>query len=295
MDIKLIKIIIKDCFGSFIFSIGLLCLCLSNAIGSEADLKMYRDKGVIGEKKTLQEGKVYYEPTTGSTFHFPKKGTFVTPQVSGNVAYFDLNGMYNFRFECLNWRYSIAAHWSSPNVAEERDGFSVSLESPDRVTFIETKEVDIPTSGSLSTSATQEQLDAIQLKGYVEDSFINDERVLAAQEAVRWILDKNLDNYGIIDEPIKFSSENIGNKLFVKTEINVFSKKENIIKKYAIWALNCRGYRFKRKANVRWSETWICELITDSSNYSSAIAQVHMILETFKFDTGRNVYQDLKD
>lgn len=271
----------------------MLCLCLSNAIGSEADLKMYRDKGVVGEKKTLQEGKFYYEPTTGSTFHFPKKGTFVTPQVNGNVAYFDLNGMYNFRFECLNWRYSIAAHWSSPNVAEERDGFSVSLESPDRVTFIETKEVDILVTGTLSTSITQEQLNAIQSKGYTEDPFVGEERILAAQQAVKWILDNGLDNYEVMSGmPINFGSENIGNKLFVKATVDVFSKKDNLTKKCTIWALNCRSYRFK-KSNERWTETWICQLISDPIGYPSTVAKTHTILETLKFNPGRNIYPDL--
>ncbi|MFH1442166.1 MAG: hypothetical protein ABIH18_09035 [Candidatus Omnitrophota bacterium] len=277
-----------------IIFIILLCCNFVNAMESATSMKMYRDTGTIGEKKTLHAGKVYYEPKTGSTFHFPKKGTFVTPLVIGNVAYFDLNGMYSFKFECLNWKYSIAAYWSSADIPEGKVGFSTSLESPDKEISIKIKEVDIPVSGSLSTSPTQEQLDAIQLKGYVEDPFISDERVLVAQQAIKWIIDNDLDGYKVVNEvPINFTSENIGNKLFVKIAIDIFSKKKNVTKKCIIWALNCRGYRFKKKVSVRWAETWVCQLISDSSDYLSTVAQTHMILETLKFDRGRNVYPNL--
>ena len=288
------KLAIKNLVLTFITFIGLLCFDLANVIGSEADLKMYRDSGIIGEKKTLQSEKVYHEPKTGSTFRFLNKGTFATPKVIDGVAYFDLNGDYKFKFECIDWKYSIMAHWSSPDVTIERVGFSVTLESPGKETIIELKNLDIPVSGSLSTPINQEQLDALQFKTYVEDPLIGDERILAAQQAIKWILNKGLDGYEVANGmPIKFTSEDIGNKLFIKAEIDIFSQKERILKKCVIWALNYRGSRLKRKENVRWMETWTCQLITNSSNYSSSVAKTYMILEALKFDDGRDVYPDL--
>ncbi len=286
---------------AFIVFPCLLCFDLANAMGSGDDLKMDRDSGIIGEKKTIDGEKQYYEESTGITYHTRKRGTFVTPKVIGDTAYLGsyqndhpTSLGYSFRLACLDWRYNIIAYWSSPAVTEERIGFSVDLISPDKKILINIKELDIPIRGSLATSPTQEQLDAFQLKGYVEDPFIGNERILAAQQAIKWILDNEHDEYNVTEDmPIKFASEQIGNKVFVKVETDIFSKKENVIKKCIIWALNYRGSRLKGEENVRWMETWTCRLISDTSNYSSALDKMYGILETFKFDNGRNVYPDL--
>ncbi len=289
------RLVSKNFVIAFIAFVGLLCFYLTNAMGSGDYLKTLRDSGIIGEKKTLQKEKIYYEPNTGSTFHFPKGGTFVTPKVIGDVAYFDLSGN-SFKFACLGWKYSIKTYWSSPDVTEERVGFSVSLESPDKKIFIDLKEIDIPVSDSLFTPITQEQIDALQFKTYVEDPLIVNERILAAQQSIKWILEKGQDNYNVTDDmPIKFTSEQVGNKEFVKAEVDIFSKKENVGKKCLIWALNYRGYRLKNTENVRRMYTWICQVITNSSDYSSAVAKAHMILETFKFHSDSNAYPDLKN
>ncbi|MBL7130494.1 MAG: hypothetical protein ISS45_03690 [Candidatus Omnitrophica bacterium] len=300
MGIKLINQnkIIGNFVITFIIFIGCLCLKLPDTMGSEADLKMRRDSGIIGEKKTVQGEKVSYDQTSGITYHVRTKGTFVTPKLVGDVAYFGLDGNlgYTFRLNCRDWKYNIKAYWSSPVVTEERVGFSVSLESPDGGTFIDIKEVDIPAFAPLSTSPTREQSNIVQTKGkgYVEDPFLGDERILAAQQAIKWILDTSQDGYEVRGEPIKFTSEQIGNNVFVKAEIDIFSKKENLLKKRAIWALNYRGYRLKNEENARRMETSVYQVISDHSNYSNAVAKMSTILETFKFDSGRNVYPDLK-
>jgi len=263
-------------------------------MGSEADLKMRRDSGIIGNKKTTQGAKEYYDDSTGITYNVRRKGTFVTPKVVGDVASFGLDGNlgYTFRLACRDWRYSIKAYWSSPYVNEERDGFLVSLESPDSGIFIDIKEIDIPVSAQSSTSLTQEQLNIAQTRGYVEDPFLGDDRMLAAQQAIKWVLGQ--EGYEIRGESIKFTSEHIGHKVLTKAEIDIFSKERNIMKKCAIWALNYRGYRLKNQENVKRMETSVYQAISDHSNYANAVDKMVAILETFKFDDGRNVYPDLK-
>lgn len=300
MVTKLIDKIIKRVILVFVFLV-FFGFNLASAMESATSMKDSRDTGIIGERKTIQGEKVYYEESTGITYHVRKRGTFVTPQVIDDIAYFGSYQQgyptslgYSFRLSCLNWKYSIVAYWSSPDVTKERVGFSVDLESPDKKTAIYIKEVDIPVSGVLATFPNQKQLDALQLKTYVEDPFLGDERILAAQQAIRWILDRERDNHEARDSSISFTSEQIGNYVFVKTEADIFSKKENVIKKCVIWALNFRGARLKKNESIRWMETWICRVISDPSNYSSAMAQARTIIETFKFDSGRNVYPDLK-
>lgn len=290
------RVAINFLISIFLALSSLLCLNQTKAMGSGDDLRMERDAGIIGEKKTLEAGKTYYEPKTDSTFQFPHRGSFVTPKVISSTAYFgsDRGLGYSFNLDCLDWRYNIIAQWSSSDVTEERFGFSVTLESPDKNIFIGVKEINIPVSGQLATSTA---IEVFQLKTYAEDPLIGNERILAAQQAIKWILEKGLlDGYKISsDETIRFSVEDIGNKQFVKTEVNVFSNKEYTAKKCTIWALNFRGYRLRRMENVRWMETWVCQIISDASDYSSALVKAYRILETFKFDAGGNVYQDLKN
>lgn len=286
------KAVINFVIVIFIIFFSLLYLNQTDAMGSGDELKMERDTGIIGEKKTLETGKTYYESKTGSTFQFPKRGSFVTPRVIGDTAYFgsDKGLGYSFNLDCLDWRYSIIAHWSSPNVTEERVGFSVSLESPDKKIFVGTKEIDITASDRLGTPST---IESFQSKTYIEDPFVGNERILAAQQAIKWILEKGLDGYKISsDDPVKFNVENIGGKQFVKTEVNVLSDSGYTTKKCTIWALNFRGYRLRRAENLRWMGVWICQVISDSTDYSNALAKAYRILKTFEFDRSANVYPD---
>lgn len=279
-----------------LLSLSLLKINLANAMEMKTDkdpnLKTSRDSGTIGEKKTLQGEKSYLDPKTGITYNIYKVGTFVTPKIFGNIAYFGPNIGYNFRLACLNWKYKISAYWSSSDDTIDRVGFLVSLKSPDSTILIETKEVDMAVFAPLDILPTEEQIKIEQAKGYVEDPFGGEERILAAKQAIKWILNNDLDDYNAINNSIKFSLEQISTHAFVKTEIEVFSKKDNTTKKCVIWALNCRGYRFGGK---RQAETWLCQVISDGSAYSDAMANAYAILKTFKFDKDRNVYPDLKD
>lgn len=178
-------------------------------------------------------------------------------------------------------------------VGEERIGFLASLLSPNKKTVIDVKEIDVPVNLSLATVLTQEQLNLLRSQSYVEDSFVGDDQILAAQQAIQWVLNKNLDGYEVSnDEPVEFTVEHINNKDFVKTEINVFSKKENVTKKCVIWALNRRGYRFAEEANIRRMYTWICQVISDSSINSDISPR--MILETLDFNPARSMFNDAK-
>lgn len=296
MVMKLINITNRYSLIALIIFVNLSCSYLASVMESPTNLKMYRDTGLIGEKKTTQGKKAYYNRSTGMTNYVYEMGNLVTPEVIGDVAYFNLNYDYSFNFKCLNWKYNLKAYWFSGDVGEERIGFLASLVSPDKKTFIDVKEIDVPVKLSLATVLTQEQLNMLQSQSYVEDSFVGDDRILAAQQAIQWVLDKNLDGYEIAsDGPIKFTSEQINNKVFVRTEIDVFSKKENITKKCVIWALNLRGYRLKRNENVRRMETWICQVISDSSVYPDIVFKARMIPETLDLNPARNVFPNMKE
>lgn len=293
MVMKHINITNRYFFIALIIFVNLFCTKLTSVMGD--DLRTHRDSGVIGEKKTIEEAKIYRDKITGATYQFHKHGTFITPRVIGDVAYFNLNYDYSFNFKCLNWKYNLKAYWSSAD-AEERTGFLASLVSPDKKTVIDVKEIDVPVNLSLATMPTQEQLNILQSQSYVEDPFVGDERILAAQQAIQWVLDKNLDGYEITSDgrPVKFTIEHINNKDFVKTEINVFSKKENITKKCVIWALNRRGYRL-RDANIRRMYTWICQVISDPSVYSDIAFKARMIPETLDLNPVRTFFADTKE
>ena len=290
MVIKHTNITNKYFFIAFAIFVNLFCIKLTNAISD--DMRTYRDSGVIGEKKTTKEAKIYRDKITGATYQFHKHGTFVTPRVVGDTAYFNLSYDYAFYLKCLNWKYTLKAYWFSGNVGEERIGFSVNLASPDKKTFIDVKEIDVPVNSSLAPLLTQEQLNILKSQSYVEDPFVGNERVLASQQAVKWILDKGLDGYGVMnDKSIKFTLDHAGDKEFVRTEIDVFSKKENITKKYVVWALNLRGYRLKRDEKVRRMYTLLCQVTTDSSNYLSSVANAQMILETLNLTPAKKMFQ----
>lgn len=299
MDTRLIKSLNNKNFFviALITFIILVCCNLSKAMGGGDYLKELRDSGVIGEKKTVEDPRIasHCNPKTGAISNVYRRGSsLVTPRVIGDMVYFGLDPYspnsrsqlgYSFMSKCMGWKYDIKAYWSSADVTEERTGFSVSLESPDDKTFIDIKYIDIPVIPPLSTPATQEQLNILQTQTYVEAPFVGEERILAAQQAIKWLLTKGSDNYEISkDYAINFSTEKIGNKEFVRAEADVFSKEENVMKRSVVWALNDRGIRLQSMENVRWMETLICQVVADESDYLSAAAKAHMILETLKFN-----------
>ncbi len=243
-----------------------------------------RDSGVIGEKKTLRPLKIYHEEKTGSTFRSPDKGNFATPQVTGGVARFDLGGD-PFEFECLGWKYHIQNHWSNADATAENIGHSAHLESPDKKTLIHVSSVDLPILPPLNThSMTPEQKQTAQEKRVAEDPFIGNESRMIAQQAVKWYLNQNINNYIVSekDTPVHFTTENINGKEFVRTEFNVLNKKQNAVRKAVVWAYNYRAFWLSDDGK-RHAYTWICQIITDPSEYSNVIAKARQIPETAEF------------
>jgi len=253
------------------------------------DMKLNRDTGVIGEKKTTHGRRESYDQKTGITY-VRHKSSFVTPVVVGDTAYFDLD-VYKFNFSCLGWPYSLQAYWSGVNGASgwdvnaNRAGFFVRLESPDENTIIETIEVDIPVDAPLLTTATPEQAQALHHQTYTEDPFLGEERFVAAQQAITWVLKQGLLKYqAITDTPLRFMVEPIGEHTFVKTEVEVIDQKAQVTKKCVLWALNLRGYRLQGAEDIRKMETWICSIIGDAPDHASLAAKARMVLETLTFN-----------
>ena len=219
--------------------------------------------------------------------------------VVGDTAYFDLD-VYKFNFKNgLGWPYRLQAYWSGadgtphPDVTADRVGFWVQLESPDKTTTIQTQEVDIPVTASLTAPLTPAQLEVLQHQTYVEDPFIGEERLLATQQAVTWLVEKNWKEYRLSpDTPLRFTVERIGENTFVKTEFEVLAQETQATKKCVMWALNLRGYRLKGTEYIRGMETWICYVIGEAPNYQNLAGQARMILETLAFN--RLISEDLR-
>jgi len=199
--------------------------------------------------------------------------------------------MYNFNFKGLGWPYRLQAYWSGadgtphPDVTADRVGFWVQLESPDKTTVIQTQEVDIPVTASLTTPLTPAQLEVLQHQTYVEDLFIGEERLLAAQQALTWLVEQGWREYrALTATPLQFTIEQIGDKTFVRTELEVVTKGTQATKKCVLWALNLRGYRLKGTENIRGMETWICWVISAVPDYQDLAGQARTILETLAFN-----------
>ena len=287
---------IKEFCGirEMVLILALLVACLDNARGD--DMADYRDSGVIGEKKTTT-GEVTTTHPSGATITSLTGGRkTITPVVNDDVAYFDLNGDYSFHFSCPNWKYKIESFWSNPDANQERTGFSVALIPSQESSFIEVKELDIILQSPLNTEPTTEELNSIQRNGYVESPLQGEERNLAAKQSIQWIINNGLDGYFFNNnEHVEFSVQSLGNKEFIKAELNVLSKGESGTQKCTIWALNERGYRFRNGNNLRRVETWVCLVISNGSDFSDFVSQAKMIPETLEFNSGRNVYSDLKN
>ena len=281
------KLMFRGRFASLVILSFLVSGCVMGEIIGDAamrdPLRSDRDSGVIGEKKTIRPTKVQYEESTGSTFRFADKGNFATPQVIGSVAKFD-SGAAFFEFGCLDWKYRTQNYWSSADETAERIAPAVNLESPDKQTLVYVHLVDLPVGPPLDAhSMTQEQERIAQEEGSVYDPFVGEESLVAAQQAVKWYLSQNLNGHIVSEKgmPTHFVTENISGKEFVKVEFDVLDKKKNLTKKGIVWACNYRAFWLHNGNRHIW--TWICQIITDSSEYPSVIAKARQIPETAEF------------
>jgi hypothetical protein len=258
------------------------------ALGDE--MKLHRDSGVIGEKKTVQGEKDSKDASTGIIYRVHRRGTFATPQVIGDVAYvgsarYPTTLGYGFRFNCLGWRYQIQEYWfnangtPNPDVTADRVGFWTRLESPDHSIIVETKivSIDIPLAGPLATLPTPEQVQLIQRQGDVGDPLIRENQLAVAQQAVTWLVNQGWEEYHVVtDAPLRFTADQASEKTFVRTEFEVLDRKTQAPKKCVMWALNLWGFRLGK-------DTWIGYVIGDA-DYASLAGKVRMILETLKID-----------
>ena len=259
------------------------------AMGDE--MKLHRDSGVIGEKKTVRGEKHSYDASTGITYRVHGQGTFATPQVIGDVAYFGSARYpttlgYGFRFNCLGWRYQIREYWfnadgtPNPEATADRVGFWIRLESPDKTSTVETKiiSIDMPLAEPLATLPTSEQVELMQRQGEVGNSLIREKQLAIAQQSVMWLVTRSWQEYHLLtDTPLHFTIERIGEKTFIKTEFEVLTQESQVPKKCVMWALNLWGYRLGK-------DTWVCYVIGEAPDYESLAAKVHMILETLQID-----------
>ena len=262
---------------------------VTRAMGDE--MKLHRDSGVIGEKKTVQGEKHSYDTSTGITYRVHRRGTFATPQVIGDVAYlgsarYPSTLGYGFKFNCLGWQYDIREYWfgadgtPNPDVTTDRVGFWIRLESPDKTTTVETKivDIDIPLTGPLAILPTPEQVELLQRQGDVGDSFIREKQLAIAQQAMTWLVNQGWKEYRVLrDAPLRFTADQVGGKTFVRTELEVLDQQTQTPKKCVMWALNLWGFRLGK-------ETWICYVIGDTPDYASLAAKVHVVLESLKID-----------
>jgi hypothetical protein len=109
------------------------------------------------------------------------------------------------------------------------------------------------------------------------------------------LLRKGVDSYRLAEgNQIKFSSEKVSNKEFVKGEAELHAAK--LKKKCVVWALNISGYRLTNAPDERRGNTWVCQVISDPLDFSSVDAKAHTIVETLKFAASdQNIYEDLRD
>lgn len=281
------------------FEITLVLLALSwtfsgCAIGGMAGDALYesvtgdyhrydRDSGIIGEKKTLKPLKIYHDKATGSTLRSVAKGNFATPQVAGSVAKFD-SGAAHFEFNCLGWKYRTQNYWSTSDSIAGRITRSVELESPDRKILIRVSLVELPVSSALNMHAmTLEQERILQKWGLAEAPLAGKESLIAAEQAVQWYISHDEDGLVVLekDKSAHFETETINGKDFVKTELNISNKKTNAERKSLLWAHNYRSFWWHD--GKRYISSWICQIITEPSDFSITIAVARQIPETAEF------------
>lgn len=250
---------------------------------------MNKDKGVIGDKRTRAEKKVYYDQKRDTTYIFPSKNrTFVTPVVIDDVAKFKFDGEYAFDFLGIGWSYRVQSGCLDIE-QKNRLGWVVELQSPDKKDIIATKELDLPAEYSLNTVPTEEVVSV--LPKAAKDPFIGEERILATKQAIRWVLSNDLGNYSVINNAtINYATEIISNKEFVKTEVDISDGSR--IRKCIIWGINLWGYR--NKPEERKMIVLMIRVITEPDNLSSALSKAHTILKTLSFKNNQCAYSDLK-
>ncbi len=254
--------------------------------------KFYRDKGIIGEKKTREGKEVHYDEKTGLTGTIIKYGANkITPTVSGDIAKLGFDTSYYFQFSCIGWRY-----WINYGRQSEKNSAVIAspilLLSPDDNAEVAIKTLDLP-ANFINTPPTEEQRIIAKTKA-VDDPFIGEERILAAQQAINWVLNNDLGRYKVIkDFPIKFTSEVIGKKEFIKTEVEVISDSDKA-KICNIWALNCWGYRVDPE--VKRMINWVAIIVADPTFPTTVniLKESHMILESLEFTRFNLVYSDLR-
>jgi len=250
-----------------------------------------KDEGIIGERKTIRGTKSYHDSTLDATYtHRTKGATFVTPILVEDVAHFNVEWEYQFDFACLKWKYEIQSGYL--NFEEyENIGWIVRLESPDKKTLINIKKYNLAAKNSLATSITEEQRSKILTKA-LPDPFIDEERILAGQQAIKWVLRNDLEGYNLANKEnaIKFTSEIVGGKKFVKADVELFDGSNR--KKCTIWALNYWGYR-EMKTGERRMLIWIAKIISDPDEFLNVSTRSRMIFETLQFARNQTVYSDL--
>ena len=255
--------------------------------------QLYSDKGIIGEKKTRVGKKHYYDRKTGITLtSHTKNVTFVTPAIVGDVAHFNVLSAYIFDFICVDWKYWINEGWQSKEIISDRVSLVIRLLSPDSGIEIETKILDLVALSQLNISPTDEQRIILQSKA-ADDPFSGEERILAAQQAAKWIITNDLGGYKVMaKKPIEFKTETIGNKEFIKAEVYISDGIRN--KMCGIWALNYWGYR--EKGDKRRMLVWTAKIISDPVEFQEILIHSRMIFETLEFPAiNQTVYPDLRE
>jgi len=304
-------------------ALGLVCAWLLTGCALwEKDLKdllpEYTDSGIIGEHKTRVA-----KPTPGPIFYYKAGASLVTPIVAGDEALFggefggDFTLRYAFRFTCLGWSYNVTAYWLN-RYTKYDSGWLVNLESPDKRTRVNVKIVDVPLSSSFYHPLTEEQIQqeraaqdrvdredqkleaegiivASRTKSPYPDPLNREERILAGKEVIRRLLDKGVEGSKVADvDKLNYTSETVAHKEFVRGEADFY--RGTLKKKVVIWALNIGGYRLKDAPDERRAETWVCEVISDPTDFASVEGKAGGILETLKFPASDiNIYPDLRD
>lgn len=248
-----------------------------------------RDKGIIGEKKTRQGRKVYYDQSSGATYTIYQRGaTRVTPVVIGDTAHFEVALEYDFAFPGIGWKYSAQEGRFDLN-KEGRPGWIVNLASPNKKLAVNIKVVDLFANAELNPPATEEQRNTAKVKAVDDPIEPEEERILAARQAIEWAMKNELSQ----STCSSITTPTIGNKKFVKAEVDI-NKPETNLKKCEIWALNYWAYR--ENPENRRILIWIATIRFDPTDATSIdmLQSTRKIFETLKFDRNQTAYSDLK-
>lgn len=286
----------KGAIGKISFFLSLLVLAHffltkeSSAMGGIEN--MSQDQGIIGDKKTKAQERVYHDAIIGANYHLRRKGTtYITPVVVNDIAHFEFDFEYSFDFICSGWEYNIKS--GIMNIGrKERFGYVINLESPDRNTFIGIKKLDLIAGEPLNTQAKEKQPELLPKKA-IDDPFVGEERILATKQAIEWLLHNDLGEYKVTSNFFDYDEVIINNKNFVELKVDISDGLHK--KRCIIWALNYWGYR--EGSGERRMLVWAAKIISSVSDFDAIINMTKMIPETLKFTTSRTrnqtVYSDL--